>query len=734
MNKTLQYLFFVMLCVLGYLFYQPTFKSTVFIDSFLQNERISSTGLLQDDGLSFSKNILTPRWVIQSFNQSTITIFGVSVESIRLQNFILHLLICFLLFFTLNFILNFVPYDSWVSRRRHSIVLLSIALFLLHPVQVMTALNILQMRVEALYMLFFMLALICFLKVVSSEFRWFFNYWFYALLAASFFLVGTKESCIVAPILFLLIDYLFVARLSLQKLNERSYFYSFYVGFFFLLFFFVNSHLSIVTMITGQMTVLSSPGCLVSDYYHLPISAYTYFLTQMSALVHYLIIFVFPINLYADYQFTVITSVFNGSFISSVLILAGLLLVAFYLAKKEKSNLIYFGLGWFFLVLLPRISLVPSSELVADYKTFVPSIGIFILLATVFWYLVDWVIDVFLIDSQIGKMFFYTTITFLFMGVWHYSKGYARQFDDEVSFWKNVLLSTPTRARSFYFLGNAFIRNENIEDGLDAYHKSTMLDEGYSDPLIALGEYYQHHKDFHKAQHYYEKASRCECCDMSRLSANRAFLFSEMGQASEALEAFEQAAGFKTCSAQTFFRYAEILRKNNQFAQAYQVIKKALMLTKNPLDEMVLLEARLAFELGRHAEVVSVLEAVDPKNFDINVEFILAASYYSLENYKKAALFFERVYHKRPDNLDVAYNYAQALMQCGKYSSAIPYFQQCVEHSKYPFAQVNIAVCFQKNGNISASRNLLAQLEQKENLSVFVKNKLEMIKKDFVWV
>ena len=319
------------------------------------------------------------------------------------------------------------------------------------------------------------------------------------------------------------------------------------------------------------------------------------------------------------------------------------------------------------------------------------------------------------------------------MGVWYYSRGLAYRFDDEVSFWQNVVVSTPTRARSFHFLGNAFIRNGKIEDGLEAYHKATMLDEGYSEPWIALGEYYQQHKDFHKAQHYYDRAARCECCDMSRVSANRAYLLSEMGQSSEALEAFEQAVSFKTCLSETFFRYAEKLRKNHQFVLAYQMIKKALARTITPSDEMIILEARLAFELGKHTEVVRVLERIDPKKFDINVEFILAASYYSLENYKKAAVFFDQVYHKRPDNLDVAYNYAQSLMQCGKYSSAIPYFQQCVENPKYPFAQVNIAVCFQKNGNISASRNLLSQLEKKENLSVFVKNKLEMIKKDFVW-
>ena len=49
---------------------------------------------------------------------------------------------------------------------------------------------------------------------------------------------------------------------------------------------------------------------------------------------------------------------------------------------RDQSSLWLFGPVWFFVALLPRSSIVPSLELMNDYKTYAASIGILFLFAS----------------------------------------------------------------------------------------------------------------------------------------------------------------------------------------------------------------------------------------------------------------------------------------------------------------------------------------------------------------
>jgi tetratricopeptide (TPR) repeat protein len=312
------------------------------------------------------------------------------------------------------------------------------------------------------------------------------------------------------------------------------------------------------------------------------------------------------------------------------------------------------------------------------------------------------------------------------------SSAQKELWKDPVLFWQYVCVKTPSRARSFYNLGKALVESGAVDEGIEKYYKAIALDSAYAEPLIALGEYYQQHNDLHKAQQYYDRAELCELCNMRKIFENRAALATSLGMLQESVSYFEKATSFQECSAETYFKYAQALKRMRRFKEAYDAVQTAVQKNVVPSVEMELLRARLAFELGNYRDVVTTLESVEHSSFDMGIQFILAASYYSLENYKKAAEFFGVVYHRWPDNLDVVYNYAQSLMQSERYSQAIPLFQQCVEHEKYPFAQVHVATCFYKNGNVGTARNLFAQIDKKEELSEPVRFKLAALKKDLL--
>jgi tetratricopeptide (TPR) repeat protein len=733
MKRELQYVLFALVCAIAYAFYAPTFESTVLFDDTARAELTAFSPEILDDESSWLAMMLQPRWLPQFVNQATVLFAGLQVDFFRTSNFILHLLLALLFLLIFNFLFDRFPQDSWVYARRNRIVLLAIGLFLLHPVQVQTALNVLQMRLEALLALCLLLVLCAFIRLIFAPVEWYRSPWFAILLGTSFVLVGAKESSIIAPLLLFVVDLFLIARGNLQELMKRKYLYLTYGLIFYAMYALVNSHVSILGLLLGKMTVLSSPGCLVASSYQKSVSSYEYLLTQFPALFHYVRVFVFPVQLCWDYQFSLVTSLVNKAFLASVVGVVGIGVFVAYVWKVARDEVIPFSIIWFFVALVPRSSLMPSSELVADYKAFLASIGVMLCISYVVWLVLEYVWHE-LCDAQsaVGRWGYWICVIIFCGGIVQLSSVQKELWKEPVVFWRYVCTKTPSRARSFYNLGKALVESGAVDEGIEKYYKAITLDSAYAEPLIALGEYYQQHNDLHKAQHYYDRAESCELCNMRKVFENRAALATSLGMLQESVSYFEKAVSFKECSAETYFKYAQALKRMRRFKEAYEAVQIAVQKNLVPSIEMELLRARLAFELGNYRDVVTTLESVPPSAFDMSIQFILAASYYSLENYKKAADFFEVVYHKRPDNLDVVYNYAQSLMQSERYSQAISLFQQCVEHEKYPFAQLHVATCFYKNGNVGTARNLFAQIDKKEELSEPVRFKLAALKKDLL--
>ncbi|MBM3894719.1 tetratricopeptide repeat protein [Candidatus Dependentiae bacterium] len=733
MKREWQYSLFVCMCLVAYVFYASTFESTVLFDETVQAELSKQSPLFMDEGLVGISVLLQPRWVPLVVNQSLILLFGMSAQSFRVQNFILHLLLALLILLIFNFIFDRLPSASWAYERKNRIVLFAVGLFLLHPVQVQTALNILQMRLEGLLTLFVLLVLGSFIRLLYDEKTWYHSPWFYLLLCMSFLLIGTRESSIVVPFLLFLVDLFLVVRGSLQDLKKRSYFYSVYGILFLGMYLLVNSHISLIDLLLGKMTVLSAPGCLVVSSYQKTVSSYEYLLTQFPVIFHYLRVFLFPFQLCWDYHFPLVTSLANKLFISSFLGFGLLGFLGVYFWKIVKDDVLPFAMVWFLVSLIPRSSLMPSSELVADYKTFLSSVGVMLGISYLVCFVLEYLYKHFSEDQKkFGVWVFWIALVGLFSGVMQLSANQKELWQDPVVFWRYVCSKTPLRARSYYHLGKALITSGQQDEGMECFFKAITLDSGYADPLIGLGEHYLQNNDFNRAQNYFDRAELCESCNMRRVFENRAVLALSLGKPQESMACFEKAIEFKECSADIYFKYAEVLKQLRRFKPAYDAINIALQKSLTPPADMVVLKSRLAFELGNYSDVVTCLETIDPTLFDIATQFVLAASYYRLENYKKSADLFGAVYHKRPDNLDVVYNYAQALMQSERYSLAIPLFQQCVEQEKYPFAQLHAATCFYKNGNTGAARTLFAKLDTKENLSDPVRFKLESLKKDFL--
>lgn len=725
MTKRLQYFLCVGIFILAFFVYSSTFSSTLFfneITNFYEAGLGSPRALLGDSA----------RWIFYVWNYLTVSAAGLSVEVFRVQNFIVHLLISMLFFLLFNFLFDQLLHDSWLFKARKKIVLLGTGLFLLHPVQTQTVLNVLQMRLEGLMALMVMVILLLMMYAIVDEKPWWKNEKFWAASIIAVGSVGTKESIIILPILVMALDWFFIAQGSFMVMLRRAGMYAVFCVAFLTSFFIINNQLSLVDIFSGKLTALSVPGCLITSSHQVALSVYSYVMTQIPLFFHYLWIFFNPLGLSFDYDVMVCDQFLHPLVFASFL---GIFLTAFVALAAwyvEKTNLFSFAMTWFFIALLPRMTFVSSSELIGDYKTFLASIGMMIFLSGLFWWILDFLCEkVFFIESRFGWGVIASIVLWGLFWLLGVTKSYGDLSMNPVLFWERVRSYAPNKARTFYNLGAALQDQGRLSDAIDCYQQALLLDSEYADPLIALGEMYQKNGDMQRALSYYARAEKKRHLSSARLYLNQGDIYVSQGDLGAAENAFKQVLELQPARQEAIFKYAQLLKTTKRFSQAYEYIDKYLQLAvKEGPREAYLLKAHLAFELGHYKEVIGLLEKRLAAEDDISLSFMLAASYYASENYKKSAEFFEKVYQACPDNLDVAYNCGQAFMHCDKYAMAIPYFKQCAENEKYPFAPVHIATCLFKNGNQNSAQQLFASLD-KDDISVPVKLQLAQLKHDF---
>ncbi len=712
MKRIAEYVFGGLTILAAFVLYVPTFSSTLFFDHIAHEY---ATGALVAKGLG-------GRWLGALLNYVTFSFSGLSVAAFRMQNFAFHLSAAMLFFLLFQMLFEALPEESWLHRFRKKIVALATAFFLFHPVQAQTALNVDQMRLEGLMVFAVLAVLYCLMRAMrdASEGALLYkNGWFYVALGFGICSVGTKEAVIVLPVLGVLLDLFFLAQGSLLSLISRVWGHVCFAACFYSAFFVVNSHLALIDMLTGGMRVLSAPGCLHTMSYDHALSAFGYMQAQIPVLLHYLWIFFWPFDLYFDYDVMVLPRLVAPVILASGLGLALLLILAVVLWVYHRRNMVSFGLAWFFVALLPRIAFcAPSQELIGNYKTFLASVGAMVLLAAVAWFVIDWLdTRVMRIESKMGWSLVGLAgcwSVFMLLGA---SKMHADLSLSPVVFWERETQHTPLHARNFYYLGNALRDQKQDEKAIAAYQHAVVLDNEYADPLIALGEVHQAQGDMHHALSLYVKAEGKKYSPdlASRLFLDEGKAYLALQDFSAAQDALKRSLEAKPAVIEASFYYAQLLKKKMHFEEAYNFVDHYLHACWENADrEAVLLKARLAFELGNHREVVQLLDGNLTEKDDNALAFVLAASQYAIENYKRSAELFERVYERCPDNLDVAYNCAQALMKSNKFAAAVGYFKQCTDNVKYPFAQVHVATCLFKNGNIGSAQQLLADLSHQE--------------------
>lgn len=339
----------------------------------------------------------------------------------------------------------------FVFTKSNSISLISALFFAIHPLRVESVAWIAELK-DVLSAFFFLLSLLFFIVYKKKS-----ALKYYILCIAALLLsLLSKPMAVSQPIVLFLIDYLSKKTFDKQSVIEK-------IPFFLISLIFI-----VITLVTQKIDT-TNPG-------HIPVtlSLFQRICVPFYGIVFYFIKSAFPVSLCALYPFTEVSSgEMNLLLLSSVVVVTACILILY----RYRSNLreIISGLLFFIITALPILQIVPvGGAVVAERYTYIPSIGISIIIAVIINHYVQ--------NKKTTKKLNKIVLTGTFLVITVFSIfTYIRSsfWKDSISLWSDVIIKHPY-AMAFNNRGIAYGQNGNFVKALDDFNNAIKCRPSYA--------------------------------------------------------------------------------------------------------------------------------------------------------------------------------------------------------------------------------------------------------------
>ncbi|MFA6527464.1 MAG: tetratricopeptide repeat protein [Candidatus Babeliales bacterium] len=675
------------LAVLTAIIYYPTLWYGFIFDDLPTITNYIHIKEFNPSGLFFSST----RWIPRVLDQITYRFWGIQPFAYRCFNLVVHVACGVLLFFLVYRFAKALYRFPWIQERALIIATLAGGLFLLHPTQTQTATYVIQMRLEGLATFFALLLLTAFIKAVDATNKREYWWWYGASLVLTALAAGTKEVIVVLPFLILLVDWFFIAQGDWGSLKKRWQMHAIYAGLLFgLLAFFGLIRPRYITSLVGA-AVHNNRGNILTAAVDQPITFFPFFISQFKVLLHYLFIFIWPFSLCFDYEVKLAQSVFSLDVIVPLIVLGALFAGMCMLWKRDKAHPVTFGIVWFFIAMFPRASIVPSTELICDYKTYMASPGMMFLLALVFAWGFNYIIEQLKPlenKNKLHSMWYMLAGLMFILGCMTFYRN--RVWSSEFAFWKDVIEKAPGKARGYNNYAVALMEMGKVDDALQQFEKAVVCDAWYAEPHINMATVWHSRGQRDRAMSHYQRAFEIGE-GHPELFHNLGLFHLEDNAFDKAQICFEKAVELRPYYSRALCKLGQLYQRQGKIKEAHNCFGRALK-GDAPDQEACILYGMASQELGLFDEAIAVFKSVE-KNFP-QATFLLGCSYYNKRDYKTACTFFDAAYQRQRDDNVLAYNYALALMHAGNYEHALGLFAKCSQDAcNLPFAQLHEVKC-----------------------------------------
>lgn len=327
-------------------------------------------------------------------------------------------------------------------------------LFLVHPLQLESVVYLVQ-RATSLCTLFYLSGVLCHFQAnLRCSAMWRVASVFAALAA-----MLCKESGATLPVVALLLDWWVSGPRNLTKLKEaawRARFLCILLPLIPLLLAAISAA-QVGDLVGKSLLTIAHGG---NDFSH----ALHYALTQPGVWLRYLSLFLWPFPQNADPDIPLVNTAADPSFWAA----AGGLLLIFCLpavvsrspSKRFFGESISAGLGWFALTISPDSTFVPLPDLMAEHRTYLPSVGLCLVLAIV------------LCRHSMDRKLTWIASTMCLASLFIATLKRMEVWGSPESFWADVCAKSPDKPRPWINLGAAHYDAERLSEAENAFVRS----------------------------------------------------------------------------------------------------------------------------------------------------------------------------------------------------------------------------------------------------------------------
>ncbi len=342
-----------------------------------------------------------------------------------------------------------------------SIAFWAAILFLVHPLATETV-TYLSGRASGLMTCFYLLAFLLYLKGTEEGSReGKHRVWYAGAMLVFLLAMASKETAITFPLVLLLWDVL-VRRLHGRAL--RAVFLSYHLPFW------------MIVMVMGVALWMHPRYVYLADFsLHIrPIWENVF--SQVHAVSYALLLFIAPWKQSFDHDLAPFHSVFQWPLVFDLTVLSGLAVAA--VLSMRRFPLAAFGIGWFFLQLLPTNSVIPRNDLLSERNLYLPSVGLFIAAVMIGLALFNWVF------RETSSLPWVRTVFRSFGLAWVLALCLLTVqrnalYQDPVLLWSDTVRKSPQKARPHNNLGHSYALQGDWKHAIEEFRVALTLKPDY---------------------------------------------------------------------------------------------------------------------------------------------------------------------------------------------------------------------------------------------------------------
>lgn len=699
----------IFLAGLAWLFYYPSLSYRFQFDDVANIQKMFHIRSLTF-GESFLKN---PRWLPFWINAINYRLGKFNPFYFRLFNVWFHIFTGILLFYVIYLALWQLRNNSFFKQQAYAIAYASAALFLLHPVQTQTVSYVIQGRMEGLAGLFTIALVLCFLLITHFKSLFMRSMLTLLLFALALFASGTKEIAIIAPALVLLTDWFFIAQGNWYDLKNRLWLhgalfiivFGMYIYFLKPNFFYKIASLQVETRNNIGNVLTERPGEKI-----LPIP---FFISQFKVIIHYIFMFLWPFNISVEYDWKLVSHFFAADCIFPLLLLLIILGCIFYILKNNKINPIAFGALWFFIGIAPRSSIIPSSELLADYKTYIASVGILFIIASALIYCIMHIVSSLHMKQPIfhKQVTSYALLTLLMAqcGFFTYSRNKVWRSSEE--FWSNIIENAPDKARAYNNLAVALAEQGKITEAIPLYKKAISMDRNYPDPWNNLAVCYSMTNRLPLAIEALKQAININKFSPEAYN-NLASFYIQQKNYDLAEKALDMALKLRPHYGKAYFNLGKLYLEKEDAQKALENFKIACTQADLDNESGYSIYGQAALHFKKYEDAIYAYSQLVKVRPDATEYHTRLGHAYALNNQHAQALeHYQVVLKTQNNNASIWFNIGECYLHTAQPQKALEAFEKAKElKMQIPQLNVRIAACLKQLGRTEEAKKYSSSL------------------------